>query len=112
MKATRVCDGLVREVGAVWSCYRLDPPLCGHEYVRASALAAAFDTGRPETLIFPSDETGEVTDFGELPGSLRGVCDPDEAIRNAGYEVVNSSERSYAERMAYDEEINGVSETV
>lgn len=73
--------------------YRLEPPLAGyefyedqpHEYVVASAVTVL---GYPETYLFPADATGEVTSWGELPGSLKGTLSHEEAINEAGYEVV------------------------
>lgn len=75
--------------------YRLDPPLAAkdwdtgemvsHEYVRTSATVVMFSG--PETYIFPADENGEVTDWGELEGSYKGGLDHEEALRGAGYEV-------------------------
>lgn len=72
----------------LWRC---KPPMKNYEgkeyeYVITSAAVAMF-TG-PETYIFPSDKNGEVTDWGELPGSMRGVMDGNAAIRSAGYTVV------------------------
>ena len=92
--------------------YRVHPPLEGHDYVVVSAVG---DDARPlelaensilvlaglaghllgkeldygnrgvETFIFPSDNTGEVVDWGELPGSFQGRADHAEALRRAGY---------------------------
>ncbi|WP_280350401.1 hypothetical protein [Nocardia abscessus] len=79
--------------------YRLDPPLkyesygengfetSETEYVIVSALSAAFDTGDAETYIFPADENGEVTSWGELRGSIRGFYDHELALKGAGYEL-------------------------
>ena len=41
-----------------------------------------------ETYIFPADEDGNVLDWGELEGSYRGGMDHEEALHNAGYEIV------------------------
>jgi hypothetical protein len=83
--------------------YRLDPPISYSrdsddpsepepelktEYVVVSALESAFDTGRPETFIFPSDGNGFVLDFLELHGSLCDVFSIEDALECAGYEVV------------------------
>lgn len=85
--------------------YRLNPPVPIHdwseehdrsectgkspcrttEYVWVSAADVPFSG--PETYIFPSTDTGEVTDWGELDGSYRGGLDHEEALRGAGYEV-------------------------
>ena len=66
--------------------YRLDPQLEGHELVAVSAVIAMFSG--PETYIFPCDENGVVTDWGELNGSFRGALDHEQALTNAGYEIV------------------------
>jgi len=73
--------------------YRMNPPLDGyegyesgpHEYVVASAVCV-FD--EPETYLFPADKDGNVTSWGELPGSLNGTLQHEDAIAEAGYEVV------------------------
>jgi hypothetical protein len=57
------------------------------EYVVISAISRAFDTGRPETFIFPANRKGEITDWQEMKGSIQGVQDFDVAIRNAGWSV-------------------------
>lgn len=77
--------------GAVWRLYKLDPPLDGHDRVVVSAVPRAFDTGIPETYIFPaySDEFN-VASWGELEGSFRGEMNHNKALRNAGYEVVTN----------------------
>jgi len=75
--------------------YKVEPPLDGNEHVVVSAvdLALRFPTyGDPrpmqiETYIFPADEHGEVLDYGELSGSMKGTLDHAEALRRAGYEV-------------------------
>jgi hypothetical protein len=78
--------------------YRLDPPIEGyggydqpnptHEYVVVSALEAAFDTGRPETYIFPADETGHILSFGEIGASQRGTTSHELVVRESGYTIV------------------------
>lgn len=72
--------------GAAAYVYRLDPPLDGHEFVRVSAVSVPFSG--PETFIFPSDAHGEVLDWHQLPGSLKGALDHAAALRGAGYEIV------------------------
>ncbi len=67
--------------------YHVRPALGGHDYVVSSALGSAFDSGQPETYIFGANPKGEVLSWSELEGSQRGICDPDSAIRNAGYEI-------------------------
>ena len=79
-------DTYTTHVGAAQRTYRLDPPMEAlHEYVVVSAVVAPV-TG-PETYIFEGDADGNVTDWGELPGSFRGDFDHERALRNAGYEV-------------------------
>jgi len=65
--------------------YRMTPPHKGHRYVIASAAAAY---GNHETYLFPADASGEVTDWTELPGSLKGQLDHAAALEAAGYQVV------------------------
>ena len=76
--------------GAQQHLYRLSPPLeyegNSHEYVIVSAILSPFSG--PETYIFPSNEQGEVTSWGELPGSTRGILNHKKALRNMGYKVV------------------------
>lgn len=40
-----------------------------------------------ETYIFEADGTGKITNWLELPGSIRGVVDHEQALRNGGYEL-------------------------
>lgn len=56
------------------------------EYVWVSAAHVVFSG--PETYIFPCNAEGEVTNWGELPGSFKGDLDHEEALRGAGYEVI------------------------
>jgi hypothetical protein len=70
--------------------YRLDPPLKGwddgeYEWVVSSA---ASPLGEPEVYLFPADKAGEISDWGELPGSKRGTLDHDEPLEDLGYAVV------------------------
>lgn len=75
--------------------YRTEPPLDGNEYVVVSAVDIAkrhdiHDMPRVmqiETYIFAATDEGEVTDFAELSGSMKGTLDHAEALRDAGYEV-------------------------
>jgi hypothetical protein len=41
----------------------------GDNYYRASYIPNAPDTGRPETLVFPASEDGEVTEWSEVCGA-------------------------------------------
>jgi len=72
--------------------YRLSRPLKdydgkGHRFVIVSAKDVMFSG--PETYIFPATEDGEIVDWMEMPGSFRGSLDHNQALRNAGYEVVD-----------------------
>ena len=64
--------------------YKLSKPLEGYDYVVVSATRVYVQV---ETYIFPSNENGEVVDWGELPGSMREVYNHVMALNNAGYEV-------------------------
>ena len=80
--------------------YRLFPPMEVHddwddraavtlvEYVIVSYSSVI----KPETFIFPADVTGEITNYGELPGSFQGGRGFELALENAGYEVVSRLE--------------------
>ena len=93
MKAHRQNFERTTDTGAEMRLYRLDPPMSPDhgdptEYVIVSALACAWDTGRPETLIFRADKEGKVQDYMDLPGSYRGGTDHNKALENTGYEVI------------------------
>ena len=66
--------------------YRCDDggPLPG--YVVVSATVTPI-TG-PETYIFAANGDGDITNWLELNGLFRGELDHEEALRLAGYEVV------------------------
>ena len=57
------------------------------DHVIVSAVVAMFSG--PETYIFPANDKGEITDWGELDGSFKGDLDHAQALRNAGYEVTS-----------------------
>lgn len=61
-----------------------DEPENSYEYVVVSAVDNQWAT---ETYIFGSSESGRVSDWAELPGSVRGVYDHTVALNHAGYEV-------------------------
>jgi len=80
--------------------YELDPPLAEepwdddqpvkhHRYVVVSAVVAYSG---PETYIFPADEEGAITDWGELEGSFRGALNHEAALQGAGYDVVEAED--------------------
>lgn len=79
--------------------FECEPPMPGNDwdndakgpfqYVIVSATNVMFFG--PETYIFPAKKSGdvfEVEDFGELDGSYRGGLSHEEALNNAGYEIV------------------------
>jgi hypothetical protein len=73
--------------------YELDPPMDDDpeswRYVIVSAVDAMFSG--PETYIFPAEKTGDVfttADMCELDGSFKGALDHEQALSNAGYEVL------------------------
>jgi hypothetical protein len=57
-------------------------------FIVVSTLECAFDTGLPETYIFPAYSNGKVVSWGELEGSFRGAMDISKALRDGGYEEV------------------------
>lgn len=65
--------------------YALSEPLEEFFFVIVSAVHSAFDTNRPETYIFGSDEKGEILSWLELPGSEQGIYDHEQVLNNAGY---------------------------
>ena len=82
--------------------FLMSPPLDGHEFVYVSAstmkgmnvILAGYAGPQlePETYIFPCDVSGEVTSWGELDGSYRGGLSHAQALKNAGYEIVEHEE--------------------
>lgn len=107
--ATLVKEALEGFNGDV-NLYRMDPPLEGHEYVIVSAVvlggdaqaadsflemlsplvgAGEYERANEETFIFGADAEGEVTDWAELPGSIKHTRDHAAALTAAGYEVAS-----------------------
>jgi len=80
-----------RETRGDQRVYQLDPPLEGHEFVVVSAVelpASVHRLGQScETYIFPSDGE-EVIEYMDLPGSIKNTMDHEEALKEAGYEIV------------------------
>ena len=86
---------------AIQALYRVTPPVSWskydedsgeyvertNDYVIASASNVMFSG--PETLLFPATEDGEVASWLDLHGSFRGELDHEQALRNAGYEVIS-----------------------
>lgn len=69
---------------ATQAVYRLDPPLNGHEFVVVSSVRVM---GEPEVYIFACTPHGEVTNWVELPGSLKGTLSHVQALASAGYSI-------------------------
>lgn len=82
-------EGIVPSSGAhsVKKLYRLDPPIDDHEYVVVSSVSEAFDTGKPETMVFAADKDGEIVDWADL-AVARNSEDHAEALSLLGYEEV------------------------
>lgn len=57
---------------------------CETHFVITSAADVIYSG--PETYIFPANSLGEVTDWGELPGSLRGSLNHETAIKGINHE--------------------------
>jgi hypothetical protein len=100
-KATMIIETLPEMTGDM-AVFKLEPPYEHKEwedsdieiihYVAVSCLSMAFDTGMPETYIFPCDAKGNITSWGELEGSFRGggydmVEDRMKALNGLGYEA-------------------------
>lgn len=72
--------------------YELSEPLASYDgekhykYVVVSATNVMLSG--PETYIFPADEKGEVTEWGELAGSYRGGLSHSEALEGVGYTLL------------------------
>lgn len=56
-----------------------------HENVVVSAVVVMF-LGRPETMIFPADEEGRVTSWGEL--AVEHHLEHETVLKNLGYEII------------------------
>ena len=57
-----------------------------HKFVICSTAHAIYSG--PETYIFPANENGEVVDWGELEGSMRGNYSHEECLESAGYKLI------------------------
>lgn len=54
-------------------------------------VSAANTYSGPETYIFPANEGGDILSWLELDGSFRGGLDHQQALKNAGYKVIDNS---------------------
>lgn len=83
--------------GANQRTYRVTPPIDGHTVVVVSAvtLPGGFfgERGGGETYIFPGDEAGIITDFGELSGSQKGTLDHEAVLADLGYTIATEASR-------------------
>jgi len=77
---TLIKDLPVSPSGAAQKLWRVTDGDSAH-YVVTSAVYAMFSG--PETYVFPADDNGVITDWGELEGSFQGALDHERAI--AGY---------------------------
>ena len=61
------------------------PRIDGNKYV----ITSASDVGPsgPETYVFPSNQKGEIIDWGELPGSYRGDLVHEKCFEKIGYKI-------------------------
>jgi len=97
--AKMIKDNLSGFVGHA-ALYELSTPIAYHvgyddddnEIIKYTSFVVVV-TGRPfgmgiETYIFPSDSTGRIIDWGELPSSKRGTSPHAEVLNNAGYELI------------------------
>lgn len=76
--------------------YRLSHPIAysvvGEDTMRKTRYVIVSDVhamfAGPETLIFPAHKNGDPINMIDVEGSVRGVRDHAQALRNAGYEIV------------------------
>ncbi len=66
------------------SLYRLEPKLEGRRHV---VVSAATVMGKSETYIFASNVKGEIRQWGELKGSIKGTLIHATALEGAGYTI-------------------------
>ena len=89
--ATIVCD-----VAMTRRLYKVDPPVSFEkwdgrhhtsDYVVADYAPFPFDTGVPETMVFPADKDGRIVSLDDLACVSPSDGDLDAAIESMGYEV-------------------------
>ena len=86
MKNAHVLSRSITDVGAVQFLVHVPDLYLGeYEYVVVSAVSVPHSG--PETYLFPSDQDGDITDWGELPGSQRGTLDTGRVLLDAGLRV-------------------------
>ena len=74
-------DKQVREL------YKLEPTYNGIEFVIVSSILRAFDTNRPETLIFEANKFGVNLAWVDLKGSIFGKVNIPKALKGLGYTI-------------------------
>jgi hypothetical protein len=75
--------------------YKLSPPMSDYgdeltQYTHVIVSAVTLPDNNVETYIFPADSEGNILDWGELPGSMKGTLSHTHALREAGYEIVTT----------------------
>ncbi|SER51203.1 MULTISPECIES: hypothetical protein [Pseudomonas] len=86
-KAKLLIDHLPKARGHQ-ALYELSEPLDGHSLVVVSAIDYESHGWKTlETYIFPASKDGEIIDYCELEGSIKGTASHAEALANAGYEI-------------------------
>ena len=89
MYTAKLVSRIPTHAGLDQALYRCDPPLEGHQYVVASAADIPGQAFRIyETYLFPANELGDITDWGELTGSMKDTLSHEEAFASAGYLIV------------------------
>lgn len=72
------------------SLYKMNPPHEGYEYVIASSLYEMVGRHQlDETYLFGADKGGEILNWSELSGSMKGTQSHAEALNHAGYSVID-----------------------
>ena len=73
------------------SLYKMSPPHEGYEYVIASSLYEMVGRHQlDETYLFGADKDGEILNWSELSGSMKGTQSHAEALNHAGYSVIDA----------------------
>jgi len=68
--------------------YRLSEPAPYDDGTTAYVVVSKVDHWTTETYIFPANEKGNIIDWGKLDGSQKGDVSHEQALHDAGYEVV------------------------
>lgn len=75
-----------RKTGITQNLYKMSPYYQGNEYVVLSQSNVMFSGW--ETYIFPSDQEGNILDWGEMEGSSRGLYNDSEILTGIGYKRI------------------------